>query len=212
MESIPERGIKMPKKTNLNKSLCCLVLLPLFTFTLLAGCKSKESYKRDIERKGVTYSTDSFLDIAKTGNKEMIALFMKAGMDVNVKGGGGETVLMLTAVNHNIELLKFLVDNGADVNAVNNDGYTTLMFVSSQGDAELAKLLIEKGADMNVQNNNGETALMLAALNDSVETSRMLVDKGADVHIKDNKGNKAMDYAFLNDQISALLRKSTAEK
>ncbi len=195
-----------------NRPIHCSVLLSLILIALIAGCKSKESYRREIERKGMTYSVESFLNNAAGGHKETIVLFLKGGMDINARGDRGETALMLAAVNHNIELLKFLIDNGAHVNDGDNNGYTALMFVSSEGDREVAGFLIGKGANMDSQNNNGETALMLAVLHDNLEITKMLVDKGADIHIQDNRGREVIDYAFLNNQIKELLRKAMTRK
>lgn len=184
--------------------------LSLVVLVLITGCKSKDSYRKELEQKGITYSAESFLSRAGFGNRETMDLFIKAGMDVNVKGQKGETALMLAAVNDNGETVKFLIEKGADINAKNDDGYTALMIASFKGDIESAKLLIAKGADMNVRNNNGETALMLAALNEKIEAVKLLVKKGADVHVKSNKGDTAMKYAFLNSQIQELLRKAGA--
>ena len=199
-------------KTTKNRSFLISVLFSVLFITLLAGCKSKDAYKKEIEQKGMSYSVESFLNAAAAGYKETVALFLKAGTDINTRGAQGETALMLAAVNHNIDLLKFLVRNSSDVNARNNDGYTALMFVASQRDVEVAEFLIAKGADMNTQNNNGETTLMLSVLHSHIEMTKILIEKGADVHIKDNKGQKAIDYAFLNKQMKEILRKAMAKK
>jgi len=200
------------RKTTPNKAVLIFVLYSLLFFTLLAGCKSNDSYKREIEQKGMTYSVESFLNAAAAGYKETTALFLKAGMEVNAKGTNGETAIMLAAVNKNIELLKFLVKKTANINAQNNEGYTALMFVSSQGDVEFAEFLIAKGAEMNTQNNNGETALMLSVLHAHIGMTKMLIEKGADVHVRNKKGNRAIEYAFLNSQTKEILRKAMAKK
>lgn len=201
------------RKTILNKSIYCFALLLSLTFVALSvGCKSKESYRKELGRKGIPYSVESFLDRVGVGNKETIELFLKAGIDVNAKGNKGETALMLSAVNNNIEIVKLLIEKGANVNAKNDDGYTALMIASFKGYMDILKLLIEKGADMNAQNNNGETALMLASLNDKLDVVKMLIKKGADVNAKNNKGDTALKYAFLNTQIEELLRKAGAKK
>jgi len=189
------------------------ILLSLILITLTAGCKSRESYKREIERKGMTYSTESFLNNAAVGDREIAELFLKAGMDINAKGNDrGETALMIAAVSHNIELMKVFIENGADINAKDNDGYTALMFASSQGNGEVTKFLIARGADVNAQNNNGETPLMLAVLHDDLEITEILIEKGADLRIRDDKGREAIDYAFLNKPIKELLRKAMMKK
>jgi ankyrin repeat protein len=203
----------LPTKKISNKSnYCFALLLSLILTTVIAGCKSKESYRKELERKGIPYSVESFLGRVGVGNKETIELFFKSGMNVNAKGINGETALMQAAVNHDIEMIKLLIDKGADVNTKNNDGYTALMFVSSNGDLEVLKLLIDKGADVNAKNNDGETALMLASLNDELEVVKMFIKKGADINVKSNKGDTALTYAFLNTQIEELLRNAGAKE
>ncbi len=189
-----------------------LFVLFLILITLATACESRESYMREIGRKGITFSAESFLSAASAGKKDTVELFLKAGMDINARGKKRETALMLVAANRDIELMKFLVGRGADVNAQNSDSYSALMFISSLGYPEVAKFLIGKGADMNAKNSNGETALMLAVLHDNLDVTKVLIDKGADVHARDNKGRKAIDYAFLNKQMKDLLRKAMREK
>ena len=202
----------LTKKNIPNKILYCLALLLFLAVVLIAACKNNERYKKEIERKGIPYSIESFLNRVEVGSKEIIELFIKAGMDVNAKGNYGETALMLASVHNNIEMINFLIEKGADVNGQSNAGYTPLMFASSEGLLDVVKLLIENGANVNAQNNDGETALMLASLNDKSEAVKLLIKKGADVSIKNNAGDTAFEYAYLNTQIKELLRKAKEKK
>ncbi len=199
--------------TILKNVLCRFALLILLTlFMLVLGCKDKESYKNEIMSRGIPYSTDSFLDEAGAGNRERIELFMKAGMNVNVKDNDGNTALMRASANDNFEVVRLLIKKGADVNAKDNDGYTALMAASSNKDLELATLLIKKGADVNGSNNAGETPLMLASLNGNFDMAQLLIKKGADVNAKSSKGNTALKYSFLDTRMSELLRKAGAKE
>lgn len=141
------------RKAILKNVVSCFALLLISTaFMLILGCKDKESYIHEITSKGITYSIDSFLSEAGAGNKELIELFIKAGMNVNAKGNTGYTALMLASADDNFEAVKLLIENGADINVKDNDGHTALMFVSSKGDLAVAALLIKKGADINAKN------------------------------------------------------------
>ncbi len=132
-------------KTISNKSIYCFaLLLPLILATVITGCKNRESYKKELERKGIPYSVESFLDRVGVGNKEIIELFFKAGMNVNAKGNNGETALIQAAVNHNIEMLKMLIKKGADVNAKNNRGDTALKYAFLN--TQIEELLRKAGA------------------------------------------------------------------
>ena len=161
--------VVLSRKNISNKIIHCFALLLSLTVLLIAACKSKESYQKEIKRKGLTYSIESFLERVEVGNKEIIELFMKAGMDVNAKGNYGETALMLASVHNNIEIIKLLIENNANVNAQNNDGETALMLTSLNDKFEAAKLLIKRGADVNIKSNTGHTALEYAYLNTQME-------------------------------------------
>jgi len=201
------------REATLNKiiySLAVFILLP--SCVLVSGCKDKESYKKEMARKGIAYSADSFLNEVGAGNKERIELFIKAGMDINAKGNNGYTALMVALMNDNPEIVKVLLEKGADVNARSNAGYTALMFVSSKGNMGATKVLIKKGADVNAKNSDGETPLMLASLRGNVDVAKLLIANGADVNAKSNKGDTALKYAYLDKQIEELLRKAGAKE
>jgi ankyrin repeat protein len=189
-----------------------MLLLSFSAAFLFAACDSKERYQRQLEQKGIPFSTESFLERTAIENREIIALFLKAGMDVNAQGKHGETALMIAAVYNKKENVNQLMAQGAQVNAKNNEGYTALMFIASQGNQEMAELLIKKGADINAQNNYGETPLMLAALNDHIDMVRLLLEKGADAERKNTTGHTALRYAFLNKQIAEILGQAVMKK
>src|SRR4030043_337340 len=126
----------------------CITLL-LF-LSLIAGCENRESYKKEIEQKGITYSRESFLNEAKTGNEEIIKLFIKAGIDINAKDKNGITALGFASAHGNVELARLLIEKGADVNIKDNNGITALLYLAlHNGDLDVARLLIEKGANVN---------------------------------------------------------------
>jgi ankyrin repeat protein len=205
--------IMIDRRTMLRHGLLFFSFLLFFIGAyILSGCNSKESYKRELERRGIAYSVESFHNIVGAGYGEMTELFLKAGMNINARGPNGDTALMVAAVTGNIEMLKFLIQKGADVNARNNEGYTALMYIASIGNIEVLEFLIKNKADINARNNDGETALMLAALNDQVGSVKFLIEKGADIHSKNNDGDTAMEYGFLNAQIADLLRQAAMDK
>ena len=173
---------------------------------LMAGCRSRESYRSDLEDKGIPFSGASFFSAVAVGDRENVRLFLKAGMDVNVRGGKGETPVMLAAALRDTGMVTLLLREGAMVNAQNNDGYTALMFASSDGNIEMMELLVARGADIDTQNHKGETPLMLASLNDSKKAVILLLEEGADVHLKNSKGESALTYAFLNKEIRSVIR------
>jgi ankyrin repeat protein len=179
---------------------------------LMAGCRSRESYRNDLEVKGIPFSGASFFSAVAVGNTGNVRLFLKAGMDVNVKGGNGETAVMLAAALGDTGMVKLLLKEGGMVNAQNNDGYPALMFASSDGNIEMMKLLVARGAATDIQNHKGETPLMLASLNDRKEAVILLLEEGADVHLKNSKGESALTYAFLNKEIQSVIKTAMKKK
>jgi ankyrin repeat protein len=189
-----------------------LLSLALVLCLIGGGCKNKEDYRKEIEQRGMTYSADSFLSEVGADNTERVELFLKAGMNINVRDNDGNTALMLASMTGDPEIINLLIGKGADVNARSASGYTALMYVSSKGDKATAKLLIEKGADVNSRNNSRDTALMLASLNGNFEAAKLLVESGADVNARNNKGNTALKYSFLDNRLEDLLRKAGARE
>ena len=100
------RSFHARKKNIPNKIIYFFALLLLLTVVFIAACKNNEKYKKEIERKEIPYSIESFLNRVEVGNKEIVELFIKAGMDVNVKGNYGETALMLASLNDKFEAVK----------------------------------------------------------------------------------------------------------
>jgi ankyrin repeat protein len=186
--------------------------LALFLCIVAGGCKDREGYRKEIEQRGMTYSADSFLNEVEADNKERVDLFIKAGMNVNVRDKDGNTALMLASITGDPAIVTLLIGKGADINARSTAGYTALMYVSSKGDTAMAKLLIKKGTDVNIRNNDGNTALMLASLNGNFETAKLLVESGADVNARNNKGSTALKYSFLDTRLEQLLRKAGARE
>ncbi len=168
------------KITFLRNFFCRLTLFLFFvSVVLLTGCKDKESYKAGTETKGTVYSEGAFLHEVKTGNREEVETFIRAGINVNAKDKDGSTALMIAAEKGDGEMVRLLVENGADPNASDVDGYTALMFVSYSGDLEIAKLLVKNGADVNARDKDGWTALMFASIEKKTEVADFLRKHGA---------------------------------
>jgi ankyrin repeat protein len=159
----------------LRRLFCRLALFLFFiTVVLLAGCKDKEDYKAEIEKKGIAYSDQAFLHAVRMGNREEVEMFIRAGINVNTKDKDGSTSLMIASERGDNEIARLLLENGADPNASDTKGYTALMFVSYSGNLEIAKLLVKKGADVNAMDKDGWTALMFASIEKKTEVADFL--------------------------------------
>ena len=94
------------------------------------------------------------------GNIEAIKQAIADGVDVNSKGIGGFTPLLIAAMEGHNEVVELLISKGADVDARwHGDGATPLRFAAARGYKEIVELLISKGADVNAKAVTGETPL-----------------------------------------------------
>jgi len=179
------KGIIVMLKRVLQKSsgkkrgtLPFFLLLAVILF--FSGCsKSPEGYKADIEQKGIPYSNEAFFKAVQGGDRELVASFIKAGIDINAKEEDGRTALLIAVEKGDAGMAALLADNGADVNARDVDGYTALMYVAYKGNLELAELLLNNGADVHAKDKDGWTALRIALLQGKTQVSELLKKHGS---------------------------------
>ena len=148
---------------------------------VVSACKNKESYKKEIELKGMTYSQISFIEQIRKGNKDNVALFIEAGIDINASDEDSTSALMVAVVNDYLEIIQLLIKNGANVNWKNNNGETALHIAAVRGHDGIIKLLLEKGAKINEKSNDGLAALHIAAARGQDGIIKLLLEKGANI-------------------------------
>lgn len=167
--------------------------------------------KKDIETLGMTYSESSFVNTACTGNKAASLLFIRSGMDVNVKAERDLTALHCAARLNDIDFLTLLLEKGADVNAKTsgNNGLLTPLHLASmiEGTDPLTHL-IKAGANLNANSPEG-TPLFTAAKIGNVDAVTILLNNGSNIKIRDKWGNSALHAAFMhpkpNDIVDILI-------
>jgi ankyrin repeat protein len=81
---------------------------------------------------------------AYSGNKDVAALLIERGANINTKNRFLSTPLHEAVRTGHVEVVRLLVTNGADVNAETRGGSTPLD--DAGGDGEIAAVLITKGA------------------------------------------------------------------
>ena len=84
-------------------------------------------------------------------------LFKKRNVDINVRDGFGNTLLIVACQNGAGRVAKLCLKKGADVNCVNGKKCSALHFALSFGFEKLADWLVEHGADKRAVNDNGKT-------------------------------------------------------
>jgi len=162
-----------------------VILLCMFSLLSINGCADvKEKAKSELAKKNVAFDGVSFVQSVELKDVETVKLFLKAGMDPNVKGENGRTPLHAAANFDYREIAEMLIAHGADVNATNKRGTTPVLLASFGGYKEMMELLLSKGADVNKKADDGTSPLFISTKRGDWEIVELLIKKGADVKIK----------------------------
>ncbi len=101
---------------------------------------------------------------AGNGHKDVVALLLANGAEINVKNGNGYTPLHEAVINGHTGVVALLLAHGADANV--SDvlwGMSPLDYAASRDHKEIVELLLDHGADVNAKNRSGFTPLQLAS-------------------------------------------------
>lgn len=98
--------------------------------------------------------------VRKKDQTEVVAYFLKKGVDVNTMDKDGNTPFMLAAGADNFEVVELMLPaaNLKKVNAQNKKGETALMMAVERGNANTVDVLLKSGADANLKDKEGNTA------------------------------------------------------
>ncbi|MDI2112846.1 ankyrin repeat domain-containing protein [Commensalibacter nepenthis] len=129
-----------------------------------------------------------YFNVARQGDTELLAEFIRAGMDINHQNQEGHTALILACYHNHLEAVELLLEKGADPNIVDNKGATALTGVAFKGYIPIAKLLVNAGAKIDSENNLKRTALMFAILFGRNDMAQFLIESGANPHHTDGEG------------------------
>lgn len=144
--------------------------------------------------KGNKALAQSLFAMALNVNKrDIAALFLEHGADVNALGDEGTTPLAQALSNGRVETVAWLLDKKADVNAVSRSGQTPVFMALSH--AESLKVLLEKGASLTARNDKGQTPLLAAVAGGNIGAVRVLLAKGADIKARTEDGQTALHLA-----------------
>ena len=186
---------------------------PLLTFFLIlvalladSGCKGRDldpdTARAELNRRGIEYSDSSFLASVKTGNVDVVQVFLVSGMDPDTRDASSQTALMLAATADGADVLQVLLKGGASVRLIDDDERTALHFAARvPSGTSSVRLLLDYGADPNAKTRRGITPIFEAIylvpadpevesrfLSKYIETIAVLLDRGADVNVQNVDG------------------------
>ena len=148
--------------------------------------------KIDIETtEDIKQAEQTFISAAECGDRELIKLLLKQGININCTNSDGATALMLAVFNSHHNIASFLIKNQIDVNTQDQGGFNALMLACEAQSAHIntIKQIIEKGANINSESNRSSTALMAAAKSGHLDIVKLLVDKGAEINATNTDHN-----------------------
>lgn len=87
------------------------------------------------------------LDLARAGETERLAAYVRAGVPVGLTDAAGNSLLMLAAYHGHAATVAALVDLGADPRRGNDRGQTPLAGAVFKGEDDVVHALLRAGAD-----------------------------------------------------------------
>lgn len=158
----------------------------------------EESKRTAIVQHGYEASPKGFIQSAEKGDRDVVALFLGSGVDIDTRDERGWTPLMVSSFNGREEVALLLIRSGADVHAKDMAGYGPLHWAAFNGYSSVVKLLIEKRADANARSNHGWTPLLQAATRGHLLAAGQLIAGGANVNLASNDGWTPLHKAAAN--------------
>jgi ankyrin repeat protein len=150
---------------------------------------------------------------ALKGHKEVVAILLDRGADIEAKDETDWTPLIYAARNGHKEVVELLLDRGANIESEDEYRRTPLSYAADEGYKEVVAILLDRGANTELASfEHGETPLMVAIWKAHEEIVELLLDRGANIETKDVHGWTPLMLAASYKQINAfeILMKSGA--
>lgn len=139
--------------------LRCLMLI---CFTFLFCMQGQDKIRSELERAGITFSTESFFEYISAGDHNTVQLFLAGGMDPNVADSTGTPAFIMCIKKNQLSIAQTLLKHGASVNSTDREGRTGLMEAVTQQNLEAIRFLIDRDADLALTANDGASAKSIA--------------------------------------------------
>ena len=184
----------------------------------LSACElSPDEAREKLARRGIQFTSTEFVRRAGADPWPTLELFLRGGMDPNMKGDfdsklEGVTALMVASRSGRVEVARRLHEAGAEVDAQTRAGNTALMYASAGCQLETIQFLVRSGAAVTHANNHGETALIWAIPANwegdtpacAVDCINELITAGARVNERSRDGSTPLHTAISRGQSSVV--------
>lgn len=148
-----------------------------------------------------------FLHAIERGNMDVIELFLNADVPIDYRFEGGQTPLIVAAINGKGDVVRYFIGSGAKINARDAGYYTALHWAAFYNHTHLMDDLCNAGAQINAVQNSDSTPLSLAVTRGHINAVRLLLKRQADPNIASNHGKPlAIAQSRKSQEMVALLR------
>ncbi|MDX2083209.1 MAG: ankyrin repeat domain-containing protein [Rickettsiales bacterium] len=156
---------------------------------------AEESKKIELDEKFIAAVQALKNTSDKLVTEELIEL-INQGADIEAKGEGDFTALIIAIDINSPDAVRFLVGLGADIDYESEVAGTALKYAITENNVELIKLLLELGADIKKKDYKGQTLLFHTS---NKNTAKLLIEMGVNVNDRDNNGETALIYAVIEN-------------
>jgi ankyrin repeat protein len=190
---------------------------PIGVFLLLAGMlvpaavlAQTERLEREGRFPGGSAADHQLWYAAYDGRTDEVISAIEQGADVNYKGKGHFSPIVIAARNGHLDIVRYLVEHGARIDQRdNNRKKSALLAAAFKGHFDCVQYLVEHGANLNVQAVNGWTPLHDAAYIGNFPIVKLLVDSGARLDLRNERHETPLQTAQ-RGQYDAVRRGQTA--
>lgn len=151
---------------------------------------------QQLEALGLTPDADSWIRAVRAQNHALVSLFLRSGLNPDLRGAHGRTALLAAALDHHWESVGELLKAGANPSLADDAGATPLMAAAMEKGGEPLALLLKAGADVKAHDAEGHTALHYAVSALSPAHVQTLLAAGAPVAGACCAGHDLLTHAF----------------
>jgi cytohesin len=198
-------------------SFCCLVLL--------AACSKSETHDINPYQPSTVQTSlpappspanspvninRQLIAAAEIGDVKTIEELLRAGADVNTKGGSyNNTPLIQAASAGKEEAVRLLIEKGADVNATNQGGYAAMDVAEEEYQDAVLNLLKEARGKKakpseTISKADSESDLRQAATDGDLDKIRRILKHGVNINARGENGWTALRCAVFQENLEAV--------